>query len=163
MTRLIVICVIALSAGAGAAAVQVPNFSGTWNLVPDAGAPPDASNGRGDIGGFYCGVDCTISQDAKALSVTSSQGTSGTLTFNLDGTPSKNVAGSRGGGFEMNSMATWSGGTLTITTRREFTGGQSVTSTHVISIANGRMIVGATRRQGAPPVTLTYRKENASR
>jgi hypothetical protein len=164
MTRLMVVCLLALSAGSAAAIVQAPDLSGKWNLVPEAGAPPDGSNGRGSVGGFYCGGDCTITQTAKTLAVTSSQGTSGTLTFNLDGTLSRNVVGGgRGDGFEMNSVAIWSGGKLTITTTRELSGGQSVTSTHVLSLANGNMIVAATTRQGGPPVTLMYRRASATR
>src|SRR5687767_1617452 len=75
---------------------QTPNFAGKWTrdaektaAMAPAGAPTGGGGGRG---GGMAGGDITITQDAKTLVISRMvQEMEMKQTYNLDGSPSKNV------------------------------------------------------------------------
>ena len=131
-------------------AQEKPNFSGTWTLVPAEGAAAGGGRGgRGGRGGL--GQTFTATQDASTLKIERSMGgNTMTLTYNLDGTESKNrMARGRGGEMEQVSKASWDGDKLVITTgdRKQ-----------VFSLQGGNLVVETTAppgRGGGEPVTRT--------
>jgi hypothetical protein len=148
---------------------QAPNLSGTWVRADDAAAAGGGGGGggRGGRGGggggaaFSCGMECTITQDAKALTVTrTTQAGEQKMVFMLDGSDSKNSMMGRGGAAtEVVSKAAVSGGKITISTTRDM-GGTSVTSTQTLSLEGGNLVVESTGgRQGATPMKVTYKKK----
>jgi hypothetical protein len=139
---------------------QTPNFAGKW--TPDAekttAMNANAGGGGGGRGGGRGGMgggEVTIAQDAKTLTVTrTTQAGEMKLTYNLDGSPSKNMAMGRGGQTEVTSTAKWDGAKLVITSDN----GQSITYT-----MDGAWLVQSTTspgRGGGDPVTRsTYYKK----
>ena len=101
---------------------QAPNFAGKWTRDAEktaAAAPAGAQGGGGGRGGGMGGGDITITQDAKTLVISRMMGEMEMkTTYNLDGTPSKNVGMGRGGaaGVETTSTAKWDGAKLVVTT-----------------------------------------------
>ena len=136
---------------------QAPNFAGKWTrdaektaAAAPAGAPGGAGRGAGMGGG-----DITITQDAKTLVISRVMGENTmTTTYNLDGTPSKNMAMGRGGQTEITSTAKWDGAKLVVTSDN----GQSITFS-----MDGAWMVQATTRPGreggAATTTSTYYKK----
>jgi hypothetical protein len=151
---------------------QAPNLSGTWVRADDAAAAGGGGGGgRGGRGGggggggggavFNCGMECTITQDAKMLTITrTTQGGEQKMMFMLDGSESKNSMMGRGGAAtEVVSKAAVSGGKITITTTRDM-GGASVTSTQTLSLEGGNLVVESTSsREGATTTKVTYKKK----
>src|SRR5438094_6527035 len=88
---------IMLAVGIGASAQDKPDFSGKWvtvdpqpaagNAAAGASSAPGGGRGRGMQPGF--GPEFTAKQDAKTLVITRGQGPQ--LTYNLDGSESKNT------------------------------------------------------------------------
>jgi hypothetical protein len=125
-----------------------PSFAGEWKMV--------VADGRG-----VPGVDLVITQDATSMTVHYVRGHApapAKLTYNLDGSASKNMVPGRGGApTAQASMARWAGNNLVVTTttgegdeKRTFSmdGGDLVIETSVS---------GATG--GAPNITkATYKK-----
>jgi hypothetical protein len=162
---------IALSAAAllvsAGLSAQAPNFAGKWTLVP----PPDAAGGggggggkgggRGGGGGAFCGMECTITQDAKALTVSRQAGGAEVKsTYNLDGSPSKNSMSFGGNTIESTSTAKVDGAKIVITTKQQGQQGE-VTRTTTLSMDAGNMKVESTGpgREGTPQTTTqTYKK-----
>src|SRR5262245_38445440 len=155
--------VVLVSAGLSA---QAPNFAGKWTLVP----PPDAAGGgggggkgggRGGGGGQFCGMECNITQDAKALTVSrTTQAGETKATYNLDGSPSKNTVTFGGNSMESTSTAKVDGGKIVITTKQQGQNGE-VTRTTTLSMDAGSMKVESSGpgRDGAPQTTAqTYKK-----
>src|SRR5262245_1250019 len=151
----------ALLVGASISA-QAPNLAGKWTLVP----PPDAAAGGGGkgggFGGGFCGMECTIAQDAKALTVTrTTQAGEVKSVYNLDGSESKNTAAGRQGA-QVTSVSTakWEGPKLNIVTKTDM-GGTMVEAKTVLSLEGGNLKVERTApgREGGPTTTTqTYKK-----
>ena len=153
-----------ISAGLSA---QAPNFAGKWTLVP----PPDAAAGGGGGGkgggkgggggGQFCGMECTITQDAKALTVTrTTQAGEVKATYNLDGTESTNTMNLGGNSVAQKSTAKVAGGALTIVTKTDM-GGTVTEATTTLSLKDGSLVVErkGVGREGAPTTTTqTYKK-----
>lgn len=137
---------------------QAPDFSGTWTLDAEktAAANPNAG-GRG--GGRMGGAPVVFKQDAKTLVITRTMGENQMVTtYNLDGSPSKNMGmgGGRQGGAaaEVTSTAKWDGAKLVVTNDN----GQTVTY-HM----DGAWLVQTTTRpgrEGGPAMTTAqyYKK-----
>jgi hypothetical protein len=153
----------ALLVGASLSA-QAPNFAGKWTLVP----PPDAAaggggkgGGRGGGGGQFCGMECTITQDAKVLTVSrQAQGAEIKSTYNLDGSPSKNTMTFGQNTMESTSTAKVDAGKIVITTKQQGPQGE-VTATTTLSLDAGNLKVERTApgREGGPMTTTqTYKK-----
>jgi hypothetical protein len=111
---------------------QAPNFAGKWTrdaektaAAAPAGAPAGGGGGgRAGGGGGMGGGDITITQDAKTLVVSRMvQEAEMKTTYNLDGTPSKNMTMGRGGQTEVTSTAKWDGAKLVVTSDN----GQTIT------------------------------------
>jgi hypothetical protein len=131
-----------------------PSFAGEWKIVAD----PDSGGGRGGPG-----VDLTITQSATAMTVEYRAGGQAPapvkLTYNIDGSVSKNMTAGRGGGAptEQVSKAMWAANKLVVTTT---TGaGEEKRS---FSTEGGNLVVetSAPARDGrAPNVTkVTYKR-----
>lgn len=142
-----------------AQAQDKPNFAGSWTLVVDPNAP---APGRGGGGGL--GQAATITQDAKALTITrTTQNGEVKTVINLDGTESKNMMMGRGGTqTEQISKAHWDGTKLVVTT--SFTMGDAqVERKQAFQLdASGQLVVETTSpgRGGGEPMTIkqTYKK-----
>lgn len=139
---------------------QAPNFAGKWTrdaekmaAMAPAGAP--AGGGGGGRGGGMGGGDITITQDAKTLVVSRMvQEAEMKTTYNLDGTPSKNMTMGRGGQTEVTSTAKWDGAKLVITSDN----GQTIT--YAMDGAWMTQTTLAPGRDGGPgtPRTTYYKK-----
>ena len=112
------VSVLALSAPASAQNSR-PDFSGTWTL--------DATKSQAPM--LPQSAQLVVSQSDKLLTIehTASNG-AGTqtnkLSYNIDGSPSKNSTSPPGGQpIDFNSTTEWSGRTLVITTTADFSGG----------------------------------------
>jgi hypothetical protein len=155
--------VLLVSAGLSA---QAPALAGKWTLVPDpnaaaAGGGGGKGGGRGGGGGAFCGMECTITQDAKVLTVTrTTQAGDVKATYNLDGSPSKNTQTFGQNTMESTSTAKAEGGKLVITTKQQGQNGE-VTRTTTLSLDAGSLKVESTGpgREGTPVTTTqTYKK-----
>jgi len=155
----------ALLVSAGLSA-QAPSIAGKWTLVP----PPDAAAGGGGGGkggkgggggGAFCGMECTITQDAKALTVSRMAGGNEVKsTYNLDGSASKNSMSFGGNTVESTSTAKVDGGKIVITTKQQGQAGE-VTRTTTLSLDAGSLKVESTGpgREGTPVTTTqSYKK-----
>ena len=138
---------------------QTPNFAGKWTRDAEktAAANPNMGGGGGGGRGGGGGGDITITQDAKTLVISRMiQETEMKTTYNLDGSPSKNMGMGRGGaaGAETTSTAKWDGAKLVITNDN----GSSVTYS-----LDGAWLVAANTRPGrdggAPTTNTTYYKK----
>ena len=152
---------------------QAPNFAGKWTRVDDpAAAQAGGGGGRGrgmgggGLGVFNCGMECTITQDAKTLTINRTQPgreggapTTVTTTITLGG-ESKITTQGRGGEMVTTANAKWDGTKLVITSTRDMQG-TPATATQTISMDGGNMVVetNAPGREGAPVTTkVTYKK-----
>lgn len=135
---------------------QTPNFAGKWTRDAEktTAANPNMGGGGGRGGGMG-GGDITITQDAKTLVISRVVGENTmATTYNLDGSPSKNMAMGRGGQTEITSTAKWDGAKLVVTSDN----GQSVTFS-----MDGAWLVQATTRPGreggaATTISTYYKK-----
>jgi hypothetical protein len=152
----------------GSYAQSRPDFSGKWVMDPppaaDAGGGGGRGGGRGGGGGGGnpFGPEFTAKQDAKTLTVTRMQGDQTvTMTFNLDGSESKNMVAGRGGQQEQVSKASWDGNRLVIVTSVNF-GGNAVEQRRVLSMEGANLVIEQTApgRGGGEPTTtkVTYKK-----
>jgi len=161
------IAVVCLASGLSA---QAPSFAGKWTLVPDPNAPAGGGGGRGGRGGGgfgqFCGMECTITQDATSLTVSrTTQAGETKTTYKLDGTESKNTQDMGGrGSLTSVSKATVSGGKILITTSTDMSafGGSTQEAKLTLSLEGGSLIVERTAPgfQDPTPVTTkqTYKK-----
>jgi hypothetical protein len=149
----------------GLSAQGKPNFAGKWtlNADPNAAAAGGGGRGRGGFGGGgFCGMECTITQDANAITIERMQGQNPVKsTYKLDGSDSVNQMPGRQGAAptDVHSKATWDGNKLTISTTREM-GGNSVTTKTTISMEGANMVVENSFDMGQGPQTTkqTYKK-----
>ncbi|HXT17253.1 MAG TPA: hypothetical protein VN706_16565 [Gemmatimonadaceae bacterium] len=97
-----------------------PDFTGTWNLDMTKLEPQAAA--------MISKASLAITQDAKTLKQVQSMTTTMTgpqeitVTYNLDGSDSKNTVSQMGQSLEMTSNANWDGSTLVIKTKAEMQG-----------------------------------------
>jgi hypothetical protein len=141
-----------------------PNFTGRWTA--DRPATPAARGGGGggddDEGGgrrgrgaaAFSGVNqvTTITQDANKLIAVFPQGaTMVTLTFNLDGTETKNTVPTNFAPETQTSKLAWQGEKLVITT----TTAAGVQQTRTLSLAGGKLVV-ETSTSGAGGRTVVF-------
>ena len=158
---------------------QGTNFSGTWTR--DAAAAPaggaaaagggggqrggGAGRGGGGGGAFACGMECTITQDAKTLTIKRPAGANGQalpdVVLNLTGVTKQEVPG-RGEGAAptvLETNAKWDGAKWVLTRVQDMQG-TSITSTTTVSIEGGKLtVVTTSTREGAMPQTATYTKK----
>lgn len=135
---------IALSAATTVAQTHT-NFAGRWTAdrpaAPAAGGGDDEGGGRGGRGGGgFSGVNqvTTITQDATTMTVAYPQGaTNVKLTFNLDGTETKNTVPTNYSPETQSSKVAWQGDKLVITT----TTAAGAQQTKTLSIVNGKLVV----------------------
>lgn len=141
------------------------SFAGTWNMVMDpaaqqAAAPGGGGRGRGGMGGL--GPTFSVTQDEKTLTITRTMGENTmTMTYNLDGSDSKNMVMGRNGQQEQISHAKWDGANLVVT-RTQQMGENSVEIKQTFSLsADGVLTIETTRpgQDGTPMSTkVQYRK-----
>ncbi|MEO7191023.1 MAG: hypothetical protein ABI051_08190 [Vicinamibacterales bacterium] len=163
--------VIMTAAIVGAATQAKPSFAGKWTLqadpnaaaAPAGGAGGRQGGGRGGGGGQFCGMECTITQDATTL-VVSRTTPAGDVkaTYKLDGTDSKNTTNFGGNEMVSTSKASWDASKLAISTAQDFNG-TAITSKTVLSTdAAGNLVVERTApgRNGGEATTTkqTYKK-----
>ena len=136
----------AVLAVATVAFAQKPDFSGTWQI------DPEASGMAGGGGGRMGGGPMTVKQTADTLTVERSMGgNTMTSTYKLDGTESTNQMMGRGGSMEAKSTAKWDGNKLVITTK---VGDNENTQTW--SLENGVLTIEGTGGRG--PTKRVYKK-----
>jgi len=102
-----------------AAQAQHPDFSGKWTY--------DQSASSQTMMGGPVSMTMVVTQTDKSLKNEQSAKTpmgdqSATLTYALDGSPSKNTVDAQGTPLALNSTAVWDGSTLVITTDAEIQG-----------------------------------------
>lgn len=110
-----VLLVLALPVAAGA---QHPDFTGKWTY-------DQASSSQSMMSQMSATLDIAQSPATLKLdqSVSSSMGNqSSSLTYNLDGSASKNTVDAQGQSLTLNSTTAWAGDTLVITTTAEVQG-----------------------------------------
>ena len=166
---IVVAAVLLFCAAVSVSAQGKPDFSGKWVMDPaSAPAPPAGAGGGGGGGGRGggrgggFGQEFTAKQDAKTLTITQMQGDQAVnLTYNLDGSESKNTTQGRGGPQEQVSKATWDGSKLVIVTTLNV-GGNAIEQRRVMSMEGGNLVIETTnpgREGGAPTTTkLVYKK-----
>jgi opacity protein-like surface antigen len=110
---------VALATLASPLAAQAthPDFSGKWALDPKSIDSPMAPTS----------ATMTVVQDAKTLKIDQSMSSqmgdqTASLTYNLDGSPSKNTVNAQGMAIELNSTANWEGNVLVIKTTADVQG-----------------------------------------
>ena len=146
----------------GAYAQAKPDFSGKWLREAPAGGGGGGGGGRGGGGGW--GMENTITQNAKTLTVEYMGGGQNPapvkLVFNLDGSPSTNKVMGRGGeATDQVSKATWDGAKLVITSPAP--GGTGEVK-RVVSMEGANLVIETTApgREGGAPTTnkAVYKK-----
>jgi len=155
-----VVCALAMVVAASAAAQSKPSFAGKWTLVPDPNAAQGAGRGRGGFGGL--GQEFTAEQNDKTLTVTTTNAQLGEMkmTYNLDGTETKNPLSFQGTSIDRMSKVKWDGAKLVITTTTDFNG-NSAESTQSWSLdGSGGLVIETTSNFGGNPQTAkaTYKK-----
>lgn len=144
---------------AGVYAQAKPDFSGKWVREAPAGGAAAGGGGGGRGGGGGFGMENTIAQNAKTLTVEYTQGQNPVkLVFNLDGSPSTNKMMGRGGeATDQVSKATWDGAKINITTTTP-----NGEVKRVISMEGANMVIETTapgREGGAPTTTKAVYKK----
>jgi hypothetical protein len=111
--------VAAIPFGRGTIAARAhPDFTGTWTLDPAKSEGPMVPTS----------ATLKVTQDEKSMKVertTTAMGMTrtGTATYALDGSPSKNTVSANGQSVDFNSTAEWSENVLVIKTTADFGGG----------------------------------------
>jgi hypothetical protein len=145
----LVLGAIAFFMSAAIAVAQTPtNFAGRWTAdrpaAPAAGDGDDEGGGgggrRGRGGGAFSGVNqvTTITQDANTMTVAYPQGaTNVKLTFNLNGTETKNTVPTNFSPETQSSKVAWQADNLVITT----TTAAGTQLTRTLSLVGGKLVV----------------------
>ena len=147
-----ILSVAAVVLAAGLVAQAEPGFAGEWKVVRD----PNSGGGQGEPG-----KDLTITQSATAMTVEYRAGGQAPapvkLTYNLDGSVSRNLIAGAGAPTEQVSKAMWAASKLVVTTT---TGAGEETRTFSMEGDNLVVETSAPARSGrAPNVTkVTYQK-----
>jgi hypothetical protein len=145
-------CAAAVVLWATNAFAQKPtSFAGTWVREAPAGGGGGGGGGRqgggGGGGAFNCGMECTIVQDAKTLTIKRASMKEGApapadIVITLGG-DSKIMMGGRGGGTEVTVNSKWDGAKLVLSMTRDMQG-TPVTSTQTISMEGGKLVIEST-------------------
>ena len=128
----------------GLSAQGKPNFAGKWTLQADPNAAPaggggggggGAVSGGGGGGGGFCGMECTITQDAKTIKI-ERDGRPEHGDDDLQARRHARARTSRPGRSgapptDVHSKAKWDGNKLAITTTRDINGNSVMTKTTV--------------------------------
>jgi hypothetical protein len=140
MRRFATIALSLASLASPLAAQSHPDFSGKWVLDTKASEGPM----------MPLAMTVVVTQDAKTLKVdntsTMAMGEQkmeqkASLSYNLDGSPSKNVASGMGSSLDLMSTTSWSGPTLVITTKADLGGGNTMSQTdHWMLGADGKTL-----------------------
>jgi hypothetical protein len=126
MRRIATLAIAFASLATPLAAQSHPDFSGKWTL--------DTKASEGQM--MPSAMTSVVNQDAKTIKVentaTMAMGEQkmeqkSSLTYNLDGSPSKNVATGMGASLELTSTAEWQGPALLVTTKADLGNGQLMT------------------------------------
>ena len=109
-----------------------PDFTGTWTLDPAKSEGPMVPTSAA----------LKVTQDEKSMKVertTTAMGMtrSGTATYALDGSPSKNTINANGQNVDFNSTAEWSDNVLVIKTTADF-GGSPFSGTERYSLSDDK-------------------------
>jgi hypothetical protein len=160
--------VLGLSATIATAQAQT-NFAGRWTADRPAAPAGGGGEGRGGEegeggrrgrGGGFSGVNqvTTITQDASKLVAVFPQGASTvTLTYNLDGTETRNTVPTNFAPETQTSRAAWEGDKLVVVT----TTAAGARQTRTLSLVSGKLVVETSTpgAGGAPLVSRqTYTK-----
>ena len=161
MRRIATLALTLASLASPLAAQSHPDFSGKWVL--------DTKGSEGPM--LPSALTSVITPDAKTFKVENSATMAmgdqkmeqkSTVNYNLDGSPSKNVASGMGSSLDLMSTATWDGPTLVVITKADL-GGQGVTQTDHWSLAPDGKTLKVTRdvAVGAQSMTqkLTFTKQ----
>jgi len=111
--------IAAIPFGRGTTAARAhPDFTGAWTLDPAKSEGPMVPTS----------ATLKVTQDEKSMKVertTTAMGMtrSGTATYALDGSPSKNTVNANGQSVDFNSTAEWNDNVLVIKTTADFGGG----------------------------------------
>jgi hypothetical protein len=129
MRRIATLAVTFASLASPLAAQSHTDFSGKWILDTKASEGPMMPSA----------MTVVVTQDTKTLKVdhtsTMAMGEQkmeqkASLTYNLDGSPAKNVATGAGGSVDLTSTSAWDGPTLVITTKAEVAGNSMTQTDH---------------------------------
>jgi hypothetical protein len=159
----VIAMILALGVNPGAQAK--PDFSGRWVVVDPLPAAENAAGGRGGRGGGRgagfqpgFGSEFTVKQDAKTLTITRG-GQSSPLTYNLDGSESKNTVTRDGQQHEQIATATWDGNKLVIATQVRFMG-NTREQRRVLAMEGGNLVIDQTNpgRSGGAAIKVVYKK-----
>jgi hypothetical protein len=143
-----------------------PDFSGKWVTAEPQPAPEDNAGGGSGGGGRRApqpgfGPEFIAKQDAKTLTITrvGQAGQAPPLTYNLDGSESKNTMTRDGQQIEQISTAKWEGQTLVIVTQLTFQG-NTREQRRVLSLDGGNLVIEQTTpgRNGTTTVKVPYKK-----
>ncbi len=109
-----------------------PDFTGTWTLDPAKSEGPMVPTS----------ATLKVTQDEKSMKIertTTAMGMtrSGTATYALDGSPSKNAVSANGQNVDFNSIAAWSDDVLVIKTTADF-GGSPFSGTERYSLSDDK-------------------------
>lgn len=140
MRRIATLAIAFASLATPLAAQSHPDFSGKWALDTKASEGPMMPSA----------MTIVVTQDAKTIKVentsTMAMGEQkmeqkNSLSYNLDGSPSKNTASGMGASLELTSTAAWQGPTFLVTTKADLGNGQTMTQkdTWVLS-ADGKTL-----------------------
>jgi hypothetical protein len=166
-SRFFVVLAMTLALGFTAGAADKPDFSGKWVSAEPQPAPADTAGGGSGGGGRRApqpgfGPEFSVKQDAKTLTITrvSQAGQAAPpLTYNLDGSESKNTMTRDGQQIEQISTAKWEGNTLVIVTQLTFQG-NTREQRRVLSLDGGKLVIEQTTpgRNGTTTVKVPYKK-----
>jgi hypothetical protein len=144
---------------AGAAA------GGGGGAAGGGGGGGQRGGGMGGGGGaFNCGAECTITQDAKALTIKRPANAQGTvpadIVINLTGVTKLTAPGRGGAEPTTYDVTAKVDGAKWVLSRTMDMQGTAMTITQTISIEGGKLtVVTNTGREGATPTTATYTKK----
>ena len=164
-SRFFAVLAMTLAIGFTAGAADKPDFSGKWVFAEPQPAPAENAGGGPGGGGRRAqpgfGPEFIVKQDAKTLTVTrvSQAGQAPPLTYNLDGSESKNTMTRDGQQIEQISTAKWEGNTLVIVTQLTFQG-NTREQRRVLSLDGGNLVIEQTTpgRNGTTTVKVPYKK-----
>jgi hypothetical protein len=159
----------------GMSAQGKPSFAGRWMLQADPDAAPasrggngrggDARSGAGASRGQFCGVECTITQDAMRLTVVrTSQAGEQRTEYKLDGTETTTTTPAGQLTITSKTKVIWDGSTLAIHTSTGVSGTAVMTKTELSLDPMGRLKVVRTATppgsaEPGPPGTQTYMRK----
>jgi hypothetical protein len=134
-----------------------PDFSGKWVLDTSRSTVPP---GGGRDAAIQTGVELTIKQDAKTLTLIRTQGDQSTTEIlNLDGSETRDTLQTPGGPRERVLSASWDGSKILINGRLNVDG-KMLQQTRVMSIESGNLVIEATAPGpgGATTTRLVFKK-----